>query len=88
MDELLISAEEAYELLRHLEEIYIRAEQGSGDDYLGALEKIMARNSDASSGIEETDQQRRTENALQQLEVVRLTLARYLARCCTAGIYT
>jgi nuclear pore complex protein Nup85 len=69
-DELLITMEDTYELLRHLEEIFIRAEQGSGADYLGALRKMIGDGSDEA-------------DALRQLEVVRLTLARYLARCST-----
>lgn len=73
-DELLISVDDAYELLRHLEEIYMRAEQGSAAEYLGALEKMMGGK---PAGTES--------NALGQLEVVRLALARYLARCSTLG---
>jgi nuclear pore complex protein Nup85 len=69
-DELLITMEDTFELLRHLEEIFIRTEQGSGADYLSALQKMLGDGSDEN-------------DALKQLEVVRLTLARYLARCST-----
>ncbi|KDQ19196.1 hypothetical protein BOTBODRAFT_171134 [Botryobasidium botryosum FD-172 SS1] len=72
-EELLITVDDAYELLRHLEEIYMRAEQGSAAEYLGALEKMMGGKPSAES------------DALGQLEVVRLALARYLARCSTVS---
>jgi nuclear pore complex protein Nup85 len=77
---MLITVEEAYELLRHLEEVHIHAEQGSGADYLGALELIM-RGGDQDSGKAQD-----TNNALRQLQVVRLALARYLARCSVGGL--
>lgn len=76
---MLISQEEAYELLRHLEEIYTRADQGSGSDYLGALDQIM-QGPDTS-----VDRPVDVESALGQLQVVRLALARYLARCSVVG---
>lgn len=74
--EMALTQDEAYELLRHLEEIYTRAEQGGGADYLGALDRIMQG--------PEADNEGRTvdvESALGQLQVVRLAIARYLARC-------
>lgn len=74
--EMVLTQDEAYELLRHLEEIYIRAEQGSGADYLGALDRIM-QGSEAAGADRVVD----VESALAQLQVVRLAIARYLARC-------
>lgn len=77
--ELPLSQDEAYELLRHLEEIYTRAEQGAGADYLGALDHIMQGPDVASDRVVDVD------SALAQLQVVRLALARYLARCAVGG---
>ncbi len=74
---------EAYELLRHLEDIYIHAEQGLGHEYLGALELIMHGEQVSSKDAEV--RKGSTENALRQLQIVRLALARYLARCTVAG---
>lgn len=65
-----------YELLRHLEEIYSQAEQGGGAQYLGALDRIMQGNKP-----DLVDQPVDVESALGQLQVVRLAIARYLARC-------
>ncbi|KAG8930276.1 hypothetical protein FRC02_004409 [Tulasnella sp. 418] len=88
---LWFTDEEAYELLRHLEEIYIRAQQGCGADYLGALQKIMKKSGMGSSDgnrQENTNLDPREdwsdEQAIAQLEAVRLALARYLARSFTA----
>ncbi|KIO24693.1 hypothetical protein M407DRAFT_25939 [Tulasnella calospora MUT 4182] len=83
-DEMWFEESDAYDLLRHVEEIYIRADQGCAPDYLGALEKMMQqdmqkeddRRSDTGDGVT-------VEAALKQLEVVRLALARYLARSFT-----
>lgn len=78
--EMVLSQDDAYELLRHLEEIYIRAEQGDGAQYLGALDRIMlgAKTNLASRPVD-------VDGALGQLQVVRLALARYLARCAVGG---
>lgn len=64
---LLFSYSGACQLLRRLEEIFIRAEQGSGSDYLGVLMRTMP-----DGGEKE---------ALNRLQPVRLGLARYFARC-------
>ncbi|KAF8309271.1 hypothetical protein DL93DRAFT_2100127 [Clavulina sp. PMI_390] len=85
--DMVLSREDAYELLRHLEEIYTRAEQGNGADYLGALDHIM-RGSPSSSTNDDTaitNQPVDVDSALAQLQVVRLAIARYLARCAVAG---
>lgn len=80
---MVLSKDDAYELLRHLEEVYTRAEQGSGAEYLGALDRIMQgpKGQEADSGRGVVDVQR----ALGQLQIVRLALARYLARCAVVG---
>jgi nuclear pore complex protein Nup85 len=54
-------------LLQRLEEISVRALQGSGEDYLSVLTRT-----NKGSGERE---------ALDRLKVVRLALARYFARC-------
>lgn len=64
---LLFSYSGACQLLRRLEEIFIRAEQGSGSDYMGVLMRTMK-----DGGEKE---------ALNRLQPVRLSLARYFARC-------
>jgi nuclear pore complex protein Nup85 len=77
---MVLSQGDAYELLRHLEEIYSRAEQGGGAQYLGALDKIMQWGKP-----DVADRPVDVESALGQLQVVRLALARYLARCAVGG---
>jgi len=77
---MVLSQDDAYELLRHLEEIYTRAEQGGGAEYLGALDRIMQGDGPDLSG-RPVD----VESTLGQLQVVRLALARYLARCVVSG---
>lgn len=75
---------DAYDLLRHVEEIYIRADQGCAPDYLGALEKMMQQDMQKDGAQTNNGRERVTaEAALKQLEVVRLALARYLARSFT-----
>ncbi|KAG8869065.1 hypothetical protein FRB97_001630 [Tulasnella sp. 331] len=87
-EELWFAEEDAYDLLRRVEEIYIRSEQGSGSDYLGALEKIMkvSRSKESAGRQGSTSTTEAPPQALKQLEVVRLSLARYLARIFTAKV--
>jgi nuclear pore complex protein Nup85 len=54
-------------MLQKLNEIFIRASQGSGDDYLIVLSRTL-------KGGGETE-------ALERLRGVRLALVRYFARC-------
>lgn len=74
---------DAYDLLRHVEEIYIRADQGCAPDYLGALEKMMQQDMQKEDSRRGDGGGVTVEAALKQLEVVRLALARYLARSFT-----
>jgi nuclear pore complex protein Nup85 len=79
---MVLSQDDAYELLRHLEEVYTRADQGSGAQYLSALDRIMR--------VDEPELANRlvdVDSALSQLQVVRLALARYLARCAVGPRY-
>ena len=69
---LLFSYAGALELLQRLQEIFIRAEQGSGDDYLAILTRTI-------KGGDEKE-------ALNRLKTVRLQLARYFARCTVIGV--
>lgn len=69
---LLFAYSEAVELLQKLEEIFMRAEQGSGDDYLTVLRRTIR-----GGGNKE---------ALNHLKTVRLGLARYFARCTVIGV--
>ncbi|KAF9461545.1 nucleoporin Nup85-like protein [Collybia nuda] len=64
---LLFSSSDALGLLRKLEEVFVRTSQGSGEDYLSVLVKTIK-----GGGEKE---------AIDQLNVVRLALARYFARC-------
>ncbi|RDB15810.1 Nuclear pore complex protein Nup85 [Hypsizygus marmoreus] len=66
---LLFSSSGASELLRKLEEVFVRTSQGAGDDYLSVLMRTMK-----GGGEKE---------ALDRLKIVRLALARYFARCTT-----
>lgn len=78
-DDHCFEERDAYDLLRYLEEIHIRTEQGCGSDYLGALERMM----DAEEKKGGVTRQHKEDDAIKQLEVVRLALARYLARSFT-----
>ncbi|EGN95218.1 hypothetical protein SERLA73DRAFT_187558 [Serpula lacrymans var. lacrymans S7.3] len=68
---LLFSHSGAYILLQKLEEVFMRAAQGSGEDYLC----MLMRKSNAS----------REKEALDRLKLTRLTLAKYFARCTVIG---
>lgn len=70
---MLFSSSGAVELLKRLEELQTKAAQGGGEDYLSVLLKTMKGN----GGERE---------ALQKLMSTRLALARYYARCTTAGV--
>ncbi|CAE6511949.1 unnamed protein product [Rhizoctonia solani] len=70
-EELLITTDDAYELLRYLQNIYTQAALGAGSDYLEVLARITMRGKGNTAEKE----------ALQSLDIVRLVLARYLARC-------
>ncbi|KAH7327689.1 Nup85 nucleoporin-domain-containing protein [Rhizoctonia solani] len=70
-EELLITTDDAYELLRYLQNIYTQTALGAGLGYLEVLARITMR---GKGNAAETE-------ALQSLDIVRLVLARYLARC-------
>ncbi|CAE6471663.1 unnamed protein product [Rhizoctonia solani] len=70
-EELLITTDDAYELLRYLQNIYTQTALGAGSDYLEVLARITMRGKGSAAETE----------ALQSLDIVRLVLARYLARC-------
>ncbi|CAE7174105.1 unnamed protein product [Rhizoctonia solani] len=70
-EELLITTDDAYELLRYLQNIYTQVALGAGSDYLQVLARITMRGKGDAAEKE----------ALQSLDIVRLVLARYLARC-------
>ena len=61
-------------LLRHLEEISLRTTLGCGEDYLAVLARILRLQSPM--------------DALKRLDVLRLVLARYLARCISKPVST
>ena len=63
---------ESLDSLQKLEEIAFRSSQGSGSDYLPILVRTL-RNGDEAK-------------ALQRLQVVRLALAKYYARCGVIGV--
>ncbi len=69
---MLFSSDEACLLLRKLEEICSRVAQGAGSDYLS----VFTRSSKS----------RDEKHALQKLQVVRLALAKYYARCGVIGV--
>jgi nuclear pore complex protein Nup85 len=71
-DDLVFSTEDARVLLRKLEEICSRVAQGAGSDYLS----VLAR----------TTKNKDEKQALQRLQVVRLALAKYYARCGVIGV--
>ncbi|KAH7905644.1 nucleoporin Nup85-like protein [Hygrophoropsis aurantiaca] len=68
---LLFSYSSACLLLQRLEEVFTRADQGSGDDYL----RVLITRSNGST----------SKDALNQLQVTRLALAKYFARCAMIG---
>jgi nuclear pore complex protein Nup85 len=63
---MLFSSSGAVELIKRLEEVHLRASQGSGDAYLSVLMVTMGSNE---------------AEALQRLKSARLTLAKYYAKC-------
>ncbi|KAF8872834.1 nucleoporin Nup85-like protein [Gymnopilus junonius] len=65
--DLLFSTTGANLLLQKLEEIFVRASQGAGDDYLSVLIRVIRCH--------------REKEALERLKTVRLALAHYFARC-------
>lgn len=69
---LLFPYSDACKLLQKLEEIFIEAEQGSGNDYLSVFMRVIK----IGPEIE----------ALNRLITVRLALARYFARCTVIGV--
>ncbi|KAH9987143.1 nucleoporin Nup85-like protein [Russula compacta] len=66
-DLMLYSSSGAVELLKRLEEVHLRASQGSGDAYLSILMTTMGGSNEAE--------------ALQRLKSARLSLAKYYAKC-------
>lgn len=64
-------------LLRKMEEVHTRTSQGSGEDYLSVLVKIIRSSGGKGIGGEK--------EALNKLKTVRLALAKYFARCGTIG---
>ncbi|RDX54141.1 hypothetical protein OH76DRAFT_1552905 [Lentinus brumalis] len=70
-DAMFFSSSDACLLIQKLEETHLRVAQGSGDDYLTVLSRVV-------KGGEK--------HALQRLQTVRLSLARYYARCGAIGV--
>lgn len=68
---MFFTSDDACLLMQRLESIHIMAGQGGGDDYLPVLCRVTKRGE---------------KHALQRLEVVRLSLARYYARCGAIGV--
>ena len=68
---LLLPSPSASELLRKLEEIFVMTSQGAGEKYLSVLRRILRAK---GKPFQEKD-------ALEQLKLVRLALARYFGRC-------
>ncbi|KAG5720185.1 Nuclear pore complex protein Nup85 [Termitomyces sp. T112] len=68
---LLFSPASASELLRRLEEIFVMTSQGAGEKYLSVLRRSLGAK---GNSFQERD-------ALEQLKIVRLALARYFGRC-------
>ncbi|KAF8074701.1 nucleoporin Nup85-like protein [Lyophyllum atratum] len=62
---LLFSSADVSELLRKLEEVFVRTSQGAGEEYLSVLIRTVKGEGEA----------------LERLRLVRLALARYFARC-------
>lgn len=69
---MLFTSTNACLLLHKLEEIHMRVSQGAKDDYLSILAKTT------KSGGEK--------HAMQRLQIVRLALVRYYARCGVIGV--
>ncbi|KAG6898316.1 hypothetical protein C0992_011907 [Termitomyces sp. T32_za158] len=68
---LLFPSASASELLRNLEEVFVMTSQGAGERYLSVFRRILRAKGKPS---QERD-------ALEQLKLVRLALARYFGRC-------
>jgi nuclear pore complex protein Nup85 len=61
-----------------MEEVQTRTSQGSGEDYLSVLVKIIRSSGGKGTGGEK--------EALNKLKTVRLALAKYFARCGVIGV--
>jgi len=70
--QLIFRADEVCELIGRLEVLSSRVQNGYGSEYLGVLMRI------ANSDVEQ--------QAYKRLEIVRLSLARYYARCGQIGV--
>ncbi|KAI0369186.1 hypothetical protein BV20DRAFT_1044625 [Pilatotrama ljubarskyi] len=68
---MFFTSNEACLLIQKLEELHIAVGQGAGDDYLPVLCRVTRRGE---------------KHALQRLAVVRLSLAKYYARCGALGV--
>jgi nuclear pore complex protein Nup85 len=75
---MLFSLADVALLLRKMEELHIRASQGSGEDYLAVLMTLIRVGSGKGVGSEK--------EALNRLKSVRLGLAKYFARCGVIGV--
>ncbi|KAH9829993.1 Nup85 nucleoporin-domain-containing protein [Rhodofomes roseus] len=71
-ENMFFTSVDATLLLHRLEEIHIRSSQGSADEYLAILARTTKTGGEA--------------HALQRLQVVRLALARYYAKCAVIGV--
>lgn len=59
-------------ILQRLEEVTLRTNQGCGGDYLTIMNRILKLGG--------------SKDALKRLDILRLALARYLARCMLTGL--
>lgn len=75
---MLFSSANVGLLLRKTEEVHTRTSQGSGEDYLSVLIKIIRSSGGKGNGGEK--------EALNKLRTVRLALAKYFARCGVIGV--
>lgn len=69
---MLFTSEQAYVLMHKVEEIALQTAQGSGSDYLAILARSI------KNGDEKL--------AMQRIQIVRLALTRYYARCAGIGV--
>lgn len=67
----MFTLEDAYELLRFLEDVHTGVRSNNEREYLDPLARLLAKSEKPSY-----------DKALAELEVVRLALARHIAKCC------
>lgn len=79
---VLFTLEDTYELLRFLEDVHTSVNSNSAREYLDPLARIMSNKKKSLSEENSTVPTPSFEEAINELEIIRLALARHIAKCC------